>query len=126
MEILIAISVAVLVGCGVYMMLTREVIRVILGSLLISYGVNLALFFSGGVNTGAPPILTETGNGTMTDPVPQALILTAIVIGLAMFALLLALGYRTFEENGTDDLERLTGEADEPTDLVRSDAGGEA
>lgn len=124
MEILIAISVGVLVGCGVYLMLTRELIRVILGSLLLSYGVNLALFVAGGVNLGGPPILTEVAGGEpVTDPVPQALILTAIVIGLAMFALLLALGYRTFEENATDDLEQLTGEVDEPGTLFEASPG---
>jgi len=54
-------------------------------------------------------VLTGDEVGTVTDPVPQALILTAIVIGLGVFALLLALGYRTYQETDTDDLEELVG-----------------
>lgn len=114
MELLIAISVGVTVGCGAYLMLQRELLRVIMGSLLMGYGVNLALFLSGGVKTGGAPVLgEEAAAAAVTDPVPQALILTAIVIGLGVFALLLALGYRTFEENATTDLEALTGEVHE-------------
>lgn len=110
MELLIAVSVGVIVASGAYLMLRRELLRVILGSLLMGYGINLTLFMSGGVKTGGPPILSENGDVVpITDPVPQALILTAIVIGLGVFALLLALGYRTFEESSTTDLEELTG-----------------
>lgn len=108
MEILAAVAVGVVVACGAYLMLTRDLVRVILGSLLMSYGINLALFISGGVKTGGPPILKGDA-GAVTDPVPQALILTAIVIGLGVFALLLALGYRTYQETSTDDLEELSG-----------------
>lgn len=111
MELLMSIAVGVIVGSGAYMMMKREILRVILGSLLLSYGVNLALFMSGGVKTGGPPVLGENGTpvGPVTDPLAQALILTAIVIGLGVFALLLALGYRTFEETSTSDFEKLTG-----------------
>src|SRR5690625_2629919 len=110
MELLTSIAVGVVVGSAAYMMMRREILRVILGSLLLSYGVNLALFMAGGIKTGGPPILSEDGAvGPVTDPLAQALILTAIVIGLGVFALLLALGYRTFEESSTSDLEELTG-----------------
>lgn len=111
MELLISIAVGVIVGSGAYMMMKREILRVILGSLLLSYGINLALFMAGGVKTGGAPVLGENGAaaGPVTDPLAQALILTAIVIGLGVFALLLALGYRTFEESATSDLEQLTG-----------------
>lgn len=110
MEVLIAVSVGIIVASGAYLMLRRELLRVIMGSLLMGYGINLALFMSGGIKTGGPPILDESGTAlSITDPLPQALILTAIVIGLGVFALLLALGFRTFEENGTTDLEKLSG-----------------
>ena len=104
-----ALTVGVVVGCAVYLMLTRELLRVILGSILMGYGINLALFMSGGVEDGVPPILNNDPTARMMDPVPQSLILTAIVIGLGVFALLLALGYRTFEEHGTSDVGSLTG-----------------
>lgn len=110
MELLTALSVGVVVGSGVYLLLQRELLRVIMGSLLLSYGINLALFMSGGIKKGGPPILgEESAAAAITDPVPHALILTAIVIGLGVFALLLALGYRTFEENSTTDLTELAG-----------------
>lgn len=110
MELLTSVGVGVVVGSAAYLMLRRELLRVILGSLLMGYGINLALFLSGGIKTGGPPILDGAVTDLpVTDPVPQALILTAIVIGLGVFALLLALGYRTFEESSTTDLEELTG-----------------
>lgn len=109
LEVLVALTVGVVVGCSVYLMLTRELLRVILGSILMGYGINLALFMSGGVQEGAPPILNHDSAAPMMDPVPQSLILTAIVIGLGVFALLLALGFRTFEEHGTSDVGALTG-----------------
>lgn len=109
MEVLAAVAVGIVVACSMYLMLTRELIRVILGSLLMGYAINLALFMSGGIKRGGPPILKGDEIPAVTDPVPQALILTAIVIGLGVFALLLALGYRTYEETSTDDLEELSG-----------------
>lgn len=109
MEILTAVAVGIVMACGVYLMLTRELIRVIFGSLLTGYAINLTLFMSGGIKGGGPPILKGDEIPAVTDPVPQSLILTAIVIGLAVFALLLALGYRTYQETSTDDLEELTG-----------------
>lgn len=109
MELLAAVAVGIVVACSVYLMLTRELIRVILGSLLMGYAINLALFMSGGIRGGGPPILKGDEIPVVTDPVPQALILTAIVIGLGVFALQLALGYRTYQETSTDDLKELSG-----------------
>lgn len=111
MEILLSITIGVVVGSAVYLLLTRELLRVIVGSVLLGYGINIALFMSGGVAPGAPPILAEDGSmpAPVMDPIPQALILTAIVISLGVFALLLALGYRTFEEHATTDVASLTG-----------------
>lgn len=109
MEILAAVAVGIVVACGVYLMLTRELIRVIFGSVLLGYAINLTLFMSGDIKAGGPPILKGDETAAVTDPVPQALILTAIVIGLAVLALLLALGYRTYQETSTDDLEELSG-----------------
>ena len=108
-KLLAAVAVGIVVACSAYLMFTRELVRVILGSLLMGTRINLALFMSGGIKGGGPPILKGDEAGRVTDPVPQALILTAIVIGLGVFALLLALGYRTFQETSTDDLEELSG-----------------
>lgn len=109
MEVLISLAVGVVVACSGYLMMTRDMVRIILGVLMMGYGINLALFMAGGIKAGGPPVLIDEVGAAVTDPVPQALILTAIVIALGVFALLLTLGFRTFQENGSDDFEELTG-----------------
>ncbi|HLO01690.1 MAG TPA: NADH-quinone oxidoreductase subunit K [Symbiobacteriaceae bacterium] len=128
MELLTALAVALLFGIGAYLLLTRNIIRVILGASLISYGLNMMLMSTGLLKRGQAPILVEGAlaggnllrgpNGNVlggsppvyADPVPQALILTAIVIGFAVTAFLFVLGYRTVQEHGTDNLYELRGE----------------
>jgi multicomponent Na+:H+ antiporter subunit C len=73
----------------------------------MSHGTNLLLLTAGKLKRGAVPILVEGYGGTYTDPLPQALILTAIVISFAMTAFMLALVYKTYQAFGTDDLDRL-------------------
>lgn len=109
MELLTALAVALLFGIGAYLLLTRNIIRVILGTALISYGLNMMLMSTGLLKRGQAPILVE-GALVYADPVPQALILTAIVIGFAVTAFLFVLGYRTVQEHGTDNLYELRGE----------------
>lgn len=108
MELLSAITVGVLFSTGTALLLSQNVIRLVLGSALISYGVNLMLLTSGRLKRGLSPILRE-GATLYVDPVPQALILTAIVIGFAVTAFLFVLAYRTVQEHGTDDLEQMRG-----------------
>jgi Multisubunit Na+/H+ antiporter, MnhC subunit len=98
--------VGVLFAVGLYMMMQKTMLRVVVGGNLLSYGTFLALILSGGLNKGMVPVLVE-GVEEYVDPVPQALILTAIVIGFGMTAFQLALAYRTYQETGTDDLDEL-------------------
>lgn len=109
MELLTSLVIGLLVGAGVYLLLQRELLRVVLGTVLISHGANLMLFISGGVKRGGPPILGEAAAGVAayTDPLPQALILTAIVIGFGTTAFVLVLAYRAYQAHGTDDTEDL-------------------
>lgn len=108
METLITILVGVLVTVAVYLLLSRSLIRIILGSAVLSHAVHLLLMVMGGLKTGSVPLIGEKGDA-YTDALPQALILTAIVIGFAVTAFLLVLAYRTFKETGTDDLSELRG-----------------
>ncbi len=107
MEAMVAIMIAVLVGTGVYLVLRARTFPVILGITLLSYGVNLFVFISGRLALDRAPIV---GRGPATDPLPQALVLTAIVIGFAMTAFLVVLALRGQGETGTDHVD---GDADE-------------
>lgn len=112
MEILMIFVVGILLSVSTYLILSRSLLRVILGTMILSHGAHLLLLTSGGLKQGAPPVLTE-GITSYTDPLPQALILTAIVIGFGVTAFVLALSYRTYKEHKTDDLNQLRGHADE-------------
>lgn len=113
METLIVILVGILVSIGTYLILSRRLLRIVLGSSIIGHAVNLLLITSGGLKTGAPPLLHEKTTDGFTDAIPQALILTAIVINFAVTALVLVLCYRAYQSHGTDDMERLRGNEDE-------------
>ncbi|WP_238335666.1 Na(+)/H(+) antiporter subunit C [Serinicoccus kebangsaanensis] len=99
---------SVLVGTGAYLFLSRSLIRALMGFLLMGNGVNL-LFVIGSGPAGSPPIVGAGDGGPMADPVPQALVLTAIVITLAMTAFVLALAHRSWQlardDLVTDDTE---------------------
>jgi multicomponent K+:H+ antiporter subunit C len=92
MEIVLALGIGVLTGSGVWLLLRPRTFQVIIGLSLLSYAVNLFIFSMGRLRTGAPPILDPGTAGDLAqyaDPVPQALVLTAIVIGFATTALFL-------------------------------------
>ncbi|AZS13251.1 Na(+)/H(+) antiporter subunit C [Paenibacillus lutimineralis] len=108
METLIVILVGILVSIGTYLILSRQLLRIVLGSSILSHAVNLLIITSGGLKTGSPPLLGEKV-ATYTDAIPQALILTAIVINFAVTAVVLVLCYRTYQNFGTDDMEQLRG-----------------
>jgi multicomponent Na+:H+ antiporter subunit C len=112
MEILMSITVGVLFMVGTYMILTKSLLRVILGLVLLSHGAHLLLLTMAGLKKGAPPLLGEQAT-YYADPLPQALILTAIVISFGVTAFMLVLAYRTYKEHKTDDLDKLRGSADE-------------
>ncbi|KMK77198.1 Na(+)/H(+) antiporter subunit C [Alkalihalobacillus pseudalcaliphilus] len=109
MELIMLIAIAVLCAIGTYFLLTRSLIRVAIGTILISHGVHLLFFTLAGLREGYPPLVHISGEQA-TDPLPQALVLTAIVIGFGIIAFLIILAYRIYEEHGTEDLEQLRGE----------------
>ncbi|MBP2078120.1 Na(+)/H(+) antiporter subunit C [Oceanobacillus polygoni] len=112
MEILMSIIIGIIFTVSVYLFLSRSIIRVVLGTLLLSHGVHLLLITMSELQRGAPPLL-NLGAESYTDPLPQALVLTAIVIAFGVTSLLLVMVYRTYKEHETDDLEELRGSADE-------------
>ena len=94
MELLLPLLAALLVGTGVFLVLSRAMIRLIIGLSMIAYGANLSILLVAGGRLSDPP-LTNLG-GPYVDPLPQALILTAIVIGFGTTSLLLVLAMRAF------------------------------
>lgn len=111
MEALISIIIAVLTGCGIYLMLRGRTFPVILGLTLLSYSVNLFIFVMGRLQSGVPAVIGE-GN-RYADPIPQALVLTAIVIGFAMTAFLLVLALRARAELGNDHVDGRSSQEDD-------------
>jgi multicomponent K+:H+ antiporter subunit C len=103
MEALYAISLGVLCSCGVYLMLRGRTFPVVLGLTLLSYAVNLFLFAMGRLKSDAPAVVGAAAE--YADPLPQALVLTAIVIGFAMTAFLIVLALRSLGEQGTDHVD---------------------
>jgi multicomponent K+:H+ antiporter subunit C len=104
MELLVAIAVGVLTSAGIYLMLRQRTFPVIVGLSLLSYAVNVFLFSSGRLAIGLPPII---GNGAVgyTDPLPQALVLTAIVISFGMTAVILIMALGSYLETGDDKVD---------------------
>jgi multicomponent Na+:H+ antiporter subunit C len=97
--------VAVLFGAAIYLLLSRNVQRVAIGLIVMGNGVNLLVLTASGIPAGAIPPLLDGTEGAHADPLPQAFILTAIVIGLGTAAFALAMAARTHRELGTDELQ---------------------
>ncbi|AXV14742.1 Na+/H+ antiporter subunit C [Neorhizobium sp. SOG26] len=110
METLFAILIGMFFAGAVYLMLSKYTVRILLGVALLGNAVNLLLFTSGRLTREVPPIIAA-GEDVLTssaaNPLPQALILTAIVISFSFFAFLLVLTYRAFQELGTDDTDEM-------------------
>ena len=105
---LVAIGLGVLTAGGVWLMLRARIFDVVLGLTLLSYAVNLFIFFMGRIRVGAPPIVDPSLPATLAqyaDPLPQALVLTAIVISFAMTAVLLVIALRTRAESASDQVD---------------------
>ncbi|SEE66988.1 Na(+)/H(+) antiporter subunit C [Ruania alba] len=96
--------VGVLVGTGVYLLLERSLSRVVIGVTLISNGVNVLFLIAGGA-AGGPPLVGTTEPEQMSDPLPQAMVLTAIVINLGLTAFVLAMAYRSWQLHGHDEVQ---------------------
>ena len=103
MSLLYAFVAAALFGCGLYMVLSRHLVRLLLGLSLLTTAVNLALFQAGRIRSAQPPLIPEGTErlGDSADPVPQALVLTAIVIGFALTVVLAALALRAWRGHGS-------------------------
>lgn len=110
MEIILAVLVGVLYAAGVYMLLRRSILKFIIGIMFIGNATNLIVFLASGVVAGEPAFVDGAVQNAseMADPLPQAFVLTSIVIsfGIVVFALALKLNF--FELTGTDDLDQLT------------------
>ncbi len=110
MEPVIAVLVGVLVAAAVYLMLARNFLRFLFGLILISNAANLTIFASGRMTTGTPPLIPEGANapvGLVANALPQALVLTAIVIGFGLFAFALVLAFRAQDALGTLDSDEM-------------------
>ena len=107
MELILAIGIAFLCGCGVYLMLRPRTFQVIIGLSLLSYAVNLFIFAMGRLAVGKAPVISGgiVDPSQYVDPVPQALVLTAIVIGFAMTALFLVVMLAARGFTGTDHVD---------------------
>ena len=120
MELLVAAAIGLLTATGVYLSMRGQSFPVIIGLTFLSYAVNLFLFVMGRLVIDRPPIVASTASG-YTDPLPQALVLTAIVISFGMTALIVVLALRSYLETGSDrvDADAPTPEDDETDSEVR-------
>jgi multicomponent Na+:H+ antiporter subunit C len=109
MELLLAITAGVLYATGVYLMLRRRLAQLIIGLSLLSNGSNILILAAAGVTRGKPPLITETSTtaAQFADPVPQSLILTAIVIGFGVLAFALVLAHRVHQSARSDDIDTI-------------------
>ena len=114
MILLYALMIASLVGAGVYLLLQRSMLRIFLGLSLMSYGMNLFLFMTPGFRRGKPALIDANGQlaPESADPLPQALILTAIVIGFGLSAFYIVLARRATQNGKRDDTESLGSDED--------------
>ena len=103
MEALMALGLGVVTATGVYLLLRGRTFPVVLGLTLIGYAVNVFIFLMGRLWSNANPILID--DGVVADPLPQALVLTAIVIGFATTGLVIELALRSSHENGSDHVD---------------------
>ncbi len=111
MEIILAFVIGGLYAAAVYMLLRRSLVKLLIGLSLLSHATNLLIFTAGGLTRGRPPIIIS-GNSAlastpMADPLPQALILTAIVISFGVTAFALVLTYRAYRVTGSDDVDQV-------------------
>jgi multicomponent Na+:H+ antiporter subunit C len=107
LELLLTLAIGTLFGAGTYLVLRRSLLKVVIGFSLLSHGTNLLLLTTGKLKRGEAPILTDGFQGSYADPLPQALILTAIVISFGVTAFMLALVYRAYQALGTEDPDRM-------------------
>ena len=121
MELAFALAIGALTASGVYLLLRARTFPVVVGLTLLSYGVNLFLFSSGRLVTGGQPIIGSTA--AYSDPLPQALVLTAIVIGFAMTAFVVVLALRNLADNDDDHVDGRQSDTDSKQDSAEEVTG---
>jgi multicomponent K+:H+ antiporter subunit C len=117
MEYLVASGVGVMTAAGIYLILRRHTFPVIIGLALLSYAVNVFIFAMGRLAINQPPIIVK-GVSEYVDPLPQALVLTAIVISFGMTALIVVLALRGFLETGSDGVDDT---AQDPSSAIKDE-----
>jgi multicomponent K+:H+ antiporter subunit C len=108
MTFLLASGIGVLAGCGVWLLLRARTFDAVLGLTMLGYAVNLFIFAMGRIGAAGAPIVAAGEHATLqthADPLPQALVLTAIVIGFALTAVLIALAVRAHAHSGSDHVD---------------------
>lgn len=105
-----SVAIGFLFMAAVYLILSKSLIRIIIGTGLLSHAAHLLILTMGGLDGTAPPVVADGVQVTdYVDPLPQALILTAIVISFAVTSFFLVLAYRAYQELGTDDMNLMRG-----------------
>lgn len=120
MTVVLSFVVGGLYAVGLYLMLRRNLAKLIIGLALLTNAANLLIFTVGGLTRARPPLVPEDGSAPLSpvaDPLPQALILTAIVIGFGVLAFAMALAYRANQIDESDDLDAMR-----TTDYIMTDA----
>ncbi|WP_028298166.1 Na+/H+ antiporter subunit C [Olivibacter sitiensis] len=110
MELLLILLIGILYASGIYLLLRRSMVKVLLGIMLMSNGANILIFLLGRITKGKPPVIDEASKiftDIYADPIPQALILTAIVIGFGLQSFAIVLLKRVYSIINSDDLDDL-------------------
>jgi multicomponent Na+:H+ antiporter subunit C len=111
MQVILAVLVGGLYAAGLYMMMRRSIFKLLLGLALLSHAANLLIFTAGGLTRGIPPLVADDATRLpeqASDPIPQALILTAIVISFGVLAFAIVLVSRVHQVFQTDDIDDMT------------------
>ncbi|MFK7993234.1 MAG: NADH-quinone oxidoreductase subunit K [Granulosicoccus sp.] len=120
MEILLSVLVGILMSVSVWLMLSRNLVKFLFGLVLISNVANLIIFKVGGLTEGAPPLIVDGNSVQYANSLPQALVLTAIVIGFGLVSFTLVLALKAYQAIGTMDVDEMT------LAEKRQDTGGSA
>ncbi|NRG19426.1 Na+/H+ antiporter subunit C [Rhizobiales bacterium] len=110
MEAGLSVLIGLFFAVSVYLLMSRQIVRIMLGIAILGNAVNLLIFTAGRLTREVPPVIPEgavTPLEQTANPLPQALILTAIVISFSFFAFLLVLAFRSYQELGTDDANEM-------------------
>ena len=111
MALLLAVTIGALYACGVYLMLRRSLVKLVIGLVLLGHAANLLIMAAAGITHGRPAIISGAAEVLVppyADPMPQALVLTAIVIGFGVQAFALVLLKRAYQAVGSDDLDAMS------------------